>query len=152
MQAKFNRRPEKRQILRRHRHRERDRQVDLATALDSPQPGGTQVRAAQKQLALGLDAIELEIKLDVGAADRSRQAANELLIASDAHAVGVEQKVIDPRVVLNPFDQFKKLRVQRRLAPGQLQDFNAAFAINDTLNTLLQIRQWHSINFATAGR
>src|SRR2546428_6643967 len=100
-------------------------------------------------LAIELHAVELEIELEIAAANGSRQPVKELFILCDAHAIGVEQKVINSRVLLDPFDEFKKVRMQCRLAAGELQDFNSTFAIHDTLNAPLQILQWHGVHVVT---
>jgi hypothetical protein len=139
LQAEFDGLPEKRQIFRRHGHRQRDRQIDFATAFDGPPSYRPQICPAQGVLAFELNAVELEIELEFAAAGRSREAGKELVLVCDANAIGVKQKVIDARVLLDPFDEFKELRMQRWLAAGELQDFNSTFAIHDTLNASLQI-------------
>ena len=85
--------------------------MDFAAPLDGPQPGRPQVRAAQGLLALHLHTIELEIELESAATNRPFQPGQKGIVVGDANAIGVEQNVIDPRVVLYPFDQFKKLRM-----------------------------------------
>ena len=105
------------------------------------------------QLALELHTVELKVKLDVPALDQPGEPGEELFISSDANTVGVQQNVIDPRVVLNPPDQFKKPGVQRRLAAGKLQDFDPALAVHNPLNPPLQILHRHRIHLvAVAGR
>ena len=146
LEAEFDGLPEKGQIFLRHRHRQRDRQLDFATAFDGPPSRRAQVRPAQGVLAVELRAVELEIELKLAAAGGSRQPGKELFILCDANAIGVEQKVIDARVLLDPFDEFKEFRMQRRLAARELQDFNSTFAIHDALNAPLQIFQRHGVH------
>ena len=97
--------------------------------------------------------VELEIKLEVVAADDLREPGEKLIVVNDAHAVAVEQNVVDAGIALNPFDEFKKPGMQRRLAAGKLEDFNSAFAVNNALNAPLQFLQRHGVHFvAGAGR
>src|SRR2546430_11502677 len=123
--------PEKRQIARYHRHRKGDRQVDFTATLDGAQTSRPQIRAAQSMLAFELHTVELQIKLKIAAADDLREPGEKLIVVNDAHAVGVEQKVVDAGIALNPFDELKKPWMQRRLAAGKLEDFNSSFAVND---------------------
>ena len=135
--AEFDGLPEMRQIFRRHGHRQRDRHLDCATAFDGPPSYRPQICPAQGVLAFELNAVELEVELEFAAAGRSREAGKKLVLVCDANAIGVEQKVINSPVLLYPFNEFKEARMQRRLAAGELQDFNATFAIHDTLNAPL---------------
>jgi len=152
LQAELGRRPEKRQGLGRHGHRQGDWQLDLTATLDRAQSGRPQIRAAQPMLAVKLDAVELEVELEIAAPRRSRQPGDELFLVGDANAVGVEQNVVNPWIILNPAHQFEKLRMQRRFATGQLQNLNAALAIHDALNPPLQILQRHRIHFVSVAR
>ena len=71
--------------------------------------------------------------------EHSLNPGEEFIIVSDANAVGVEQQVINAGIGLDPLNEFEKTGVQRRLAAGELQDFNSTFAIHDALNAPLQI-------------
>src|SRR5213083_1445242 len=104
---------------------QRNGQLDVATTLDGAQTSRPQIRPAQSMLAFELHPVELEIKLEVVAADDLREPGEKLMVVNDAHAVGVEQKVVDAGIALNPFDEFKKPGMQRRLAAGKLEDFNS---------------------------
>src|SRR5262249_7191528 len=48
---------------------------------------------------------------------------------------------------LEPAEQFEELRVQGRFAAGELKDFNFAFAIDNTLDALLEIFERDGVNF-----
>jgi len=149
LQAKLDGRPKERQIVRRHGHGERDRKIHLAAPFDGAQPGGAQVGSTQKLLAFELNAVELQIKLEVAAASGFGECASESILMRDADAVGVEQNVVNAWIGLQPLDQLKEPRMKRRLSTRELQDFDAAFAVNDALDALLQIFQRDRINLLT---
>src|SRR6185437_16505371 len=129
--------PKERQIVRRHRHRKRDRQMNFAAAFDCPDARRPQVRAAQSLLAFELNAVELEIELEVAALNDRGEARQKRVVAGDAHSVRVQQDVINARIVLDPFDQFEELRMQRRLAARELENLDSSLAVYDPLDATL---------------
>ena len=52
-------------------------------------------------------------------------------------------------MILQPAEQLEKLRMQRRLAAGQLENLDAALAVNHALDAVSQIVQRHGIHFLT---
>src|SRR5437016_397150 len=82
--------------------------------------------------------IKLQVQLKTALAKTTRQFLREEIIPGNSHAIGIEQDVIDLRMVLQPGEQFEKLWVKRRFTARKLQDFNSAFALDNALNPLLQ--------------
>ena len=70
-------------------------------------------------LTVKLHAVELQIKLQASVFKNFTELFRKRIVVRDANAVRVEQKIIDAGIFLRPFEQFKKLRMQRRFA-----DFN----------------------------
>ena len=101
----------------------------------------SQVRAPQGLLSRRLYTVELQIDLQPARAKESAQSGGEFRLVRQSHAVRVQQQIFDPDMVARPFDQFKELRMQRRLAAGELEDFNRPLAVNDALNARLQFRK-----------
>ena len=146
LQPERNRVPEMREIVGRHRHGERDGHVHFATALDGAETRRPQVRAAQVVLPRLLHAIELKVELQPAAREELAELRRKFRLVRDAHAVRIEQEVIDLLVVARPFQQLEELRVQRRLATGELENLDAAFAFNDALDALLQFVERHGVH------
>ena len=149
-QPKVNGVPKKRQVFGRYRHGQSNRQIHFAALGDAALAQRPQIRSAQELLGLSLRAIELQIKLESAVAKRAPELARKGLVARDANAVCVQQHIVDARMVLQPSQQFKKLRVQRRFAAGQLENLNASFAVDHTLNAPFKILEGHRVD-APAG-
>ena len=109
-------------------------------------------RAAQEALSAFLRAIELQVKLEGAVAEGQTQFARESVVIRDADSVGVEQDVIDLRVVLQPTQEFEELRMQGRLAAGKLENFNAPLAIHHALDASLQILKRNGVHSAAGAR
>ena len=138
--------PEMADVVRRDGHRERDGQIGGAAVLDGLLPHFSEVGPTEFLLASGLDAIELEVELKPKAVESSVELLGELRVFGKEHAVRVDEHEVDLRVLLEPAAELEQLRMQRGFAAADLEDFNAALAINDTLNTRFDLIEWHRID------
>jgi hypothetical protein len=147
-EAQFDRIPKTADVFRRDGHGERDRQSDLATAFNRFEASDAQIRSAKKFLAFDLRSIELEIKLNVPARGVGGKMLRKGRIVGDANAVRVDQDVINIRMGLHPIEQFEKLRMQRRFAAGELENFDGTFARNDAVDARFEFVERNGINVA----
>ena len=93
-----------------------------------------------------LHAVELEIQLQSSPFECLAEARREICFLRQPHAVRIQQEVVDVLVVACPFQQLEELRMQRRLAAGQLENLNAALAVDDALHALLHLVQRHGVH------
>ena len=94
-----------------------------------------------------LGAVELEIKLEAAATVHLVQFSCEVGIIGKAHAIGVQENIVDARVRLRPGEEPEKLGMERGLAPGELEDLNLAFPRDDTVNALLEVLEGDGVDF-----
>lgn len=146
LETELDRFPQVREIIRRHRHRERDREVHFRATFDGAPACFTQIGATKVMLAFELHAIELQIELEPAVIEAATQLVGKSGVVCDAHAICVQEQVIDSWVRAGPGEELEELRMQSRLAAGELEDFDAAFAIDYALNPALQIAERHRID------
>ncbi len=84
-----------------------------------------QIRAAQVDQRIALQRIELEI--DLQPALVLGEPRHEILLASDAQAIGVDHDMAD-RAGAHRVQDREEVRMQRRLAAGDLHEVRLAFA------------------------
>ena len=98
-----------------------------------------EVRTAQCLECFGPQRIELQIDLE--ARLEGRQGLHEIRLLGDPHAVGVEHHMAD-RPALGRGDDLENLRMDRRLAAGELQQIGLAFAGDQRIHHPLDFGQW----------
>jgi hypothetical protein len=84
-----------------------------------------QVRAAQLDQRVSLERIELQIQLEAG--HISGETFGKSSVFGDASAVGVHHQMLDG-ALLSHVEHSKEVRVQRRLAAGDLYYIGMALA------------------------
>src|SRR6266404_2935269 len=135
-----------RKVLRRYRHREGDGEIHFRAALDGAPAGFAQIGAAQEMLALELDAIELQVKLEPAVIEAAAQLPGEFWIVCDPDAVRVQEQVIDPGIFAGPGQELEELRMQGRLAAGKLENLDTALAIDHALDAILEIGERNGVD------
>lgn len=137
-----------RQALRHHRHGEGDGKIHFRAAFDRAPPRFPKIGAAKEVLASELDAVELQIKLEPAVIETAAQLFGERGIVRDPDAIRVQEQIIDPRIFPGPPKQLEKLRMQRRFAAGELENFDPAFAIDHALDPALQISERDGVHIS----
>ena len=108
-----------------HHHHQRGRDAFPLERLERLNPDAREVGAAERLQRGGPERIELEIDLEAGLEFRER--GGEIGLPRDPDAVGVEHDVAD-RLRLGERDDVENLRVDGRLAAGDLHEVGHAFA------------------------
>ena len=147
-EAELHRVPQVREVFRRHGHREGDGDVQRAAALDGAAAHLAEVAAAECALCGFLHAVELQVELEFSRVEGSPERGEEGIVVRDAHAVGVQQHVVNAGVRVEPREQLEELRMQRGLAAGELEDFDAALAVNHALDAPLHVGERHGVERA----
>ena len=97
-----------------------------------------EARAAQVLMHLVAQRIELQVDLEAGLV--CRQPRGEVRFLRDAQAVRVDHQVPD-RPLLRRVEDREEIRMQRRLAAGNLHDVGLAFVGDDRVEHALDRRQ-----------
>ena len=130
--------PQVRQVFRHHRHRQRERDFLALATVHRGAFHLAEIAAAQLVLAGFLRAVELQVQLEIPPPRAFSQLFEKAVLLRDPHAVGVHQAVVDSRLGVDPIDQLEKLRVQRRLAAGELEQLDLALPLDHAADAALQ--------------
>src|SRR4051794_7786173 len=134
-----------RQIFRRHSHGERDWKIYFAAPFDSAATGLAEVRAAGELLAVELDAIELQVKLEAAVIEAATQLIGKGSVVRDPDTIRVKEEIIDSRICARPTEEVEELRMQRRFTSGKLKNLDVPLAIDHALDSALEIRERNCI-------
>jgi len=79
----------------------------------------------------------LQVELETAVVEDFPEAFREGGVIGEADAVGVDEEIVDARIGLRPGQQFEEIGMERGFAAGELQDFDAALAVDDALDAVL---------------
>ena len=117
-------------------HGEGRRHALLSRGVDRLLAHRAQVRAAQLALAVLLHTVELHVELELPVRTvHVRQHPAESFVTSHTYRVGIHQHVADLRMLDGPAQDPLELRVDGRLAAGELQDVDEPLARHHALDT-----------------
>src|SRR6266851_5033026 len=120
------------------RHHESGRNAVTIQAIQGLLSRAAQIGAAQFHERIAFEGIELEIDLKVGHA--LRYLFDEVFVLGHANTVGIDHEVSDGSR-LGQFQHGEEVRMQRRLAPGNLHYVGLAFVADDSVKQLLDVRE-----------
>ena len=89
--------------------------------------------------------VELKVKLELAVTKRRAEFAGEVIIVRDANAVGVQQHVINAGIRMQPAEQFKELRMQRRLAAREVDRVDQLFLANQSFEHTDELTPCHVV-------
>jgi hypothetical protein len=135
-----------RKIFRRDGHCQSHGNAELSAALNDLLPNLSKIGATQFVLRGELRSVELQIQLKLSVPERFPELIGKCIVLRQTHAVRIEQHIIEPGISVTPGEQLEELRMQSRLPTGKLQNLNATFAIDHSLDPSLEIDQRHRID------
>ena len=127
-----------RQVFRRDGHRQRERNAFPLAALHREPLHVAEVAAPQLALTGFLRPVELQVELEMPAPRSFTEGREEAVLLCDPHRVGVHEAVVDAGFGVDPVKQLEELRMEGRLAAGELEDLDVALALDHAADAPLQ--------------
>ncbi len=121
-----------------HRDHQGCREIVRVECIERAQAGVAQFRATQGLQRVLAQRIELQVDLEAGAV--VGEATHEVRLARDAKTIRVQHQVPD-RAAARGIEHLEELRMQGRLAPGQLDHVGLAFGLHHGIEHALDGRE-----------